>query len=125
MVGHVSEVVYGPIIESKGDASALVSPTSSTVSLGHAFLFRTSSSHPVNFRGWCSWRWRTTGSFGKRVPRARRLPSSQKREADDVTNTELRHFDPKKRIEADSAKVGRDLMHDLFKVGDDHLAELD
>ena len=36
---------------------------------------------------------------------------------------ELRHFDPKKQIKVDIAKLGLDLMHDLFKVGDEYLAE--
>ena len=50
----------------------------------------------------------------------------QNQEADDLTNMELRHFDPKKRIEVDIAKLGLDLMHDMFKVGDDdYLAELE
>ena len=49
----------------------------------------------------------------------------QNQEADDLTNMELRHFDPKKRIEVDINKLGFDLMESLFKVGDTYLAELE
>ena len=49
----------------------------------------------------------------------------QNQEADDLTNMELRHFDPRKRIEVDINKLGFDLMEALFKVGDTYLAELE
>ena len=49
----------------------------------------------------------------------------QNQEADDLSNFELRHFDPKKRIHVDIANLGLELMHDLFKVGDEYLADLE
>ena len=49
----------------------------------------------------------------------------QNQEADDLTNMELRHFDPKKRIDVDINKLGFDLMESLFKVGDTYLEELE
>ena len=59
------------------------------------------------------------------VLRARWLPRLQNQEADDLTNFEIRHFDPKRRIQVDLDKLGLDLMHELFKVGDDYLSDLE
>ena len=57
--------------------------------------------------------------------RARWLARLQNQEADDLTNMEFRHFDPKKRIEVDMKKLGLNLMESLLQVGDEYLAELD
>ena len=57
--------------------------------------------------------------------RARWLPRLQNQEADDLTNFELRHFDPKKRIHIELADLGLDLMHSLFEEGDAYSAELE
>ena len=59
------------------------------------------------------------------VLRARWLPRLQNQEADDLTNFELRHFDPKKRIHIEFANLGLDLMHALFEEGDAYTAELE
>ena len=59
------------------------------------------------------------------VLRARWLPRLQNQEADDLTNFELRHFDPKKRIQVDINELGLDLMHSLFEVGDSYMADLE
>lgn len=57
--------------------------------------------------------------------RARWLPRLQNQEADDLTNEEFRHFDPKKRIPVKLEELGFKIMDSLFKVGDDYLLELE
>ena len=57
--------------------------------------------------------------------RARWLPRLQNQEADDLTNNEFRHFDPRRRIPVDLDKLGFGVMPDLFAVGDEYLAELE
>ena len=59
------------------------------------------------------------------VLRARWLPRLQNQEADDLTNDEFRHFDPKKRIKVELADLEFKVMNSLFEVGDAYMAELD
>ena len=55
--------------------------------------------------------------------RARWLPRLQNQEADDLTNDEVRHFDPAKRIHVELKDLNFKLMESLFEVGDDYEAE--
>ena len=57
--------------------------------------------------------------------RARWLPRDENQEADDLTNDEFRHFDPSKRIPVDLEALGFEMMTELFKVGDEYVAELE
>ena len=57
--------------------------------------------------------------------RARWLPRLQNQEADDLTNYEFRHFDPKKRIKVEMADLGFRVMGSLFEAGDAYLSELE
>ena len=59
------------------------------------------------------------------VLRARWLPRLQNQEADDLTNDEFRHFDPKLRIDVGLEKLSFNILNELFAAGDDYLAELD
>ena len=59
------------------------------------------------------------------VLRARWLPRLENQEADDLTNCEFRHFDPRKRIQVDLNNLGFAVMDSLFKHGDDYLSELE
>ena len=57
--------------------------------------------------------------------RERWLPRLQNQEADDLTNDEFRHFDPKKRIRVEMADLKFRIMNSLFSVGDAYMAELE
>ena len=57
--------------------------------------------------------------------RARWRPCLQNQEADDLTNDEFRHFDPKKRILVRLEDLEFKVMSELFSVGDEYLARLD
>ena len=57
--------------------------------------------------------------------RARWLPRLQNQEADDLTNDEFHHFDPRMRIPVDLGNLGFELMDSLFASGDEYVAELD
>ena len=57
--------------------------------------------------------------------RARWLPRLQNQEADDLTNGEFRHFDPKLRIPVDLDRLGFEVMPQLFAAGDEYLSELE
>ena len=59
------------------------------------------------------------------VLRAKWLPRLQNEEADALTNLDFRHFDPKKRIpvEIDDLKFG--VLNELFKEGENYIAELE
>ena len=120
----VSLVVFVPITERKGDAAALVSLTCSTDNQGNSFLLDKllTTRYPL---GVVLMELAHQMKKRRMVLRARWLPRLQNQEADDLTNMELRHFDPKKRIQVDIANLGLDLMHSLFDVGDSYLAELE
>ena len=49
----------------------------------------------------------------------------QNQEADDLTNDEFRHFDPKKRIKVDLKDLKFKIMDQLFEVGDAYTKELE
>ena len=57
--------------------------------------------------------------------RARWLPRLQNQEADDFTNGEFRHFDPRRRIPVDLDRLGFEVMPVLFPVGDEYLSEVE
>lgn len=57
--------------------------------------------------------------------RARWLPRLQNQEADDLTNDEFRHFDPRKRIKVELSELKFRIMDSLFAVGDSYMAELE
>ena len=120
----VSLVVFVPVTERKGDAAALVSLTCSTDNQGNSFLLDKllTTRYPL---GVVLMELAHQMKLRRMVLRARWLPRLQNQEADDLTNFELRHFDPKKRIQVDIANLGLELMHSLFKVGDDYLADLE
>ena len=46
-------------------------------------------------------------------------------EADDLSNAEYRHFDPRKRIEVKVQDLGFKIMDSLFEAGDAFIAELE
>ena len=120
----VSLVVFVPVTERKGDAAALVSLTCSTDNQGNSFLLDKllTTRYPL---GVVLMELAHQMKKRRMVLRARWLPRLQNQEADDLTNMELRHFDPKKRIQVDIANLGLDLMHALFEVGDEYLADLE
>ena len=49
----------------------------------------------------------------------------QNQEADDLTNAEFRHFDPKRRIHVNLKSLGLEVMDSLFAAGDEYLADLE
>ena len=49
----------------------------------------------------------------------------QNQEADDLTNDELRHVDPRKRIKVDLKDLEFKIMDQLFEVGDAYVKELE
>ena len=57
--------------------------------------------------------------------RARWVPRLQNQEADDLTNDEFRHFDPKKRIKVELADLKFQIMDRLFEVGDSYIKDLE
>ena len=57
--------------------------------------------------------------------RARWLPRDENQEADDLTNDEFRHFDPKKRIRVELKDLKFRVMDSLFAVGDSYISELE
>ena len=57
--------------------------------------------------------------------RARWLPRLQNQEADDLTNDEFHHFNPKRRIPVDLGNLGLELLDSLFESGDEYVAELE
>ena len=120
----VSLVVFYPETDRKGDAAGLISMTCSTDNQGNSFLLDKllTTRYPLGVV-----LMELAHQMKKRrvVLRARWLPRLQNQEADDLTNFELRHFDPKKRIQVDINELGLDLMHSLFEVGDSYMADLE
>ena len=58
------------------------------------------------------------------VLRARWLPRLQNDEADQLTNMDFRHFDPKKRIPASLERLGFQVLPELFEAGEKYLETL-
>ena len=57
--------------------------------------------------------------------RADWIPRLQNDEADALTNWDLRHFDPKRRIVVELESLKFNIMNDLFSAGDTYLKELE
>ena len=49
----------------------------------------------------------------------------QNQEADDLTNEDFRHFDPKRRIHVELKSLGLEVMDALFAAGDDYTSDLE
>ena len=49
----------------------------------------------------------------------------QNQEADDLTNEEFRHFDPKRRIHVELKSLGLEVMDALFAAGDEYMSDLE
>ena len=113
-----------PVDRQVGDRAATISLTCSTDNQGNSFLLDKllTTRYPL---GVVLMELAHQMRRRRMVLRARWLPRLQNQEADDLTNMELRHFDPKKRIDVDINKLGFDLMESLFKVGDTYLEELE
>jgi hypothetical protein len=58
------------------------------------------------------------------VLRANWLPRLQNEEADALTNSDFRHFDPSKRIDVDLETLDFKILNKLFAVGDEYVEEL-
>ena len=58
------------------------------------------------------------------VLRANWLPRLQNEEADALTNSDFRHFDPNKRIDVDLGTLDFKILSKLFAVGDEYVEEL-
>ena len=58
------------------------------------------------------------------VLRARWLPRLQNDEADQLTNMDFRHFDPKKRIPVSLERLGFQVLPELFEAGEKYLETL-
>ena len=110
----VSLVVLVPLSERRGDVAATVSLTCSTDNQGNSFLLDKllTTRYPL---GVVLMELAHQMKKRRMALRARWLPRLQNQEADDLTNFELRHFDPKKRIQIELADLGLDLMHSLFE----------
>ena len=57
--------------------------------------------------------------------RANWLPRLQNEEADALTNSDFRHFSVARRIPVKLDELRFLVLNDLFKVGDDYIAELE
>ena len=57
--------------------------------------------------------------------RARWVPRLRNREADDLTDDEIRHFQTESRIQVDLVKFGFNIMDELFSADDADLEELE
>ena len=120
----VSLVVLVPVSERRGDASALISMTCSTDNQGNSFLLDRllTTRYPL---GVVLMELAHQMKIRRTLLRARWLPRLQNQEADDLTNDEFRHFDPKKRIKVEMADLEFRIMNSLFSVGDAYMAELE
>ena len=120
----VSLVVLIPEEERRGDASALITMTCSTDNQGNSFLLDKllTTRYPL---GVVLMELAHQMKIRRTLLRARWLPRLQNQEADDLTNDEFRHFDPKKRIEVKLEDLKFRIMNSLFSVGDSYLAELE
>ena len=113
----VSLVLLVPVEERRGDASALISMTCSTDNQGNSFLLDRllTTRYPL---GVVLMELAHQMKRRRMLLRARWLPRDQNQEADDLTNDEFRHFDPKKRIVVELRDLKFRIMDSLFEVGD-------
>lgn len=120
----VSLVVLVPVAEPRGESSVLVSLTCSTDKQGNSFLLdrMLTTRHPL---GIVLMELAHQMKQRRIVLRARWLPRQQNQEADDLTNAEYRHSDPRNRIEMNVQDPGSNIMDSLFKEGDAYIAELE
>ena len=120
----VSLVVLVPEADRRGDASALITMSCSTDNQGNSFLLDRllTTKYPL---GVILMQLAHEMRRRRLLLRARWLPRLQNQEADDLTNYEYHHFDPKKRIPVDLGNLGFELMDSLFAAGDEYMADLD
>jgi hypothetical protein len=120
----VSLVVLVPEADRRGDTSALITMSCSTENQGNSFLLDRllTTKYPL---GVVLMQLAHEMRRRRLLLRARWLPRLQNQEADDLTNDELHHFNPKKRIPVDLGNLGFELMDGLFESGDEYVAELE
>ena len=120
----VSLVVLVPVEKRKGDAAGLISLTCSTDNQGNSFLLdkMLTTRYPL---GIVLMELAHQMKLRRMVLRARWLPRLQNQEADDLTNEEFRHFDPKRRIHVELKSLGLEVMDSLFSAGDEYMADLE
>ena len=117
-------VVLVPVEKRKGDAAGLVSLTCSTDNQGNSFLLdkMLTTRYPL---GIVLMELAHQMKLRRMVLRARWLPRLQNQEADDLTNEEFRHYDPKRRIHVELKSPGLEVMDALFAAGDDYMSDLE
>ena len=120
----VSLVLLVPVEDRRSDASALVTLTCSTDNQGNSFLLDRlmTTRYPL---GVVLMELAHQMKLRRLLLRARWVPRLQNQEADDLTNDEFRHFDPKKRIKVDLKDLKFKIMDQLFEVGDAYTKELE
>ena len=120
----VSLVLLVFVEERRGESSSLIIMKRSTDSQGDSFLYDRllttrcplgvvlmELAHQMKLR--------------RMLLQARWVTRPHNQEADDLKNYELRHFDPKKRAQADLQDLNFRIMNQLFEVGDDYIKQLE
>ena len=117
----VSLILLVPVEERRYDSSALISMTCSTDNQGNSFLLDRllTTRYPW---GVILMELAHQMKLRRMLLRARWLPRLQNQEADDITNDEFRHFNPKRRIPVRLEDLEFTVMNKLFAVGDDYLS---
>ena len=117
-------ILLVPVEERRSDSSALITMTCSTDNQGNSFLLDRllTARYPL---GVILMELAHQMKLRRMLLRARWLPRLQNQEADDLTNYEFSHFDPRKRIAVRLEDLEFKVMNELFSVGDDYLARLE
>ena len=120
----VSLVLLVPVEDRRCDTSALITMTCSTDNQGNSFLLDRllTTRYPL---GVILMELAHQMKLRRMLLRARWVPRLQNQEADDLTNDEFRHFDPKKRIRVELKDLKFRIMEQLFAVGDDYIKALE
>ena len=120
----VSLMVLVPERKRRGGASGLISLTCSTDNQGNSFILDRpmTTCYPL---GVILMELAHQMKLRRMLLRARWAPRLQNQEADDLTNDEFRHFDPKKRIAVELADLKFKIMDRLFEVGDEYIKDLE
>jgi hypothetical protein len=120
----VGLVLLVPMEDRRSDASALITLTCSTDNQGNSFLLDRllTTRYPL---GVVLMELAHQMKLRRLLLRARWLPRLQNQEADDLTNDEFHHFDPRKRIKVELKDLKFEIMNKLFAVGEDYMRELE
>ena len=124
LVSPVCLMVLVPVVPPRGDSSAVLRLSCGTDNQGNSHLLDRMLTTKYPF-GVVLMELAHQPRIRRLVLRAHWLPRLEHEDADALSNFELRHFDPARRIEVNLKDLKFAVLDNLFREGESYIAELE